>query len=122
MIEDDLYLDPTNLEKKLFQIPGLHGKYLGLYFNAKQKLNNLEKKLAVMYKTKYYEYKDGDLVLDKKEIQFNILGDKEYSDLNFTVNTVSDLVDILDRTVKKVNNMSFDVKNLVAYLEYLQGV
>lgn len=122
MIEKDLAITPQNLESKLYAIPGLHSKYLGIYFNTKTKLAKQEKELAALYKQKWVEYKEGDDLLDKKEIQFHILADDDYSKLHYQVQVAQDLVDVLDRTVKRVGNLSFDVKNLVAYLQYMQGV
>jgi hypothetical protein len=122
-IKKDLELNTDNLETKLYEIPGLHSKYLGLYFNSKTKLAKQEKKLAQLYKEKWTFYKEeSDELLDKKEIQFHILADEEYATLNMHVQILTDMVDVLDRTVKKVGNMSFDVKNLIAYLQYMQGV
>ena len=114
-IKDDLTLNVSNINTKLYEIPSLHSKYLGLYFNTKSKLNKLERELASLFKQKYQYYKDGDELLDKKEIQFHIMADEEYSLLNYKVRTAYDMVDILDRTVKKVNNLSFDVKNIIDY-------
>ncbi len=122
-IKNDLLIDESNLNKKLYLIPLLHSKYLKMYFEYKLKLNKKQKELNQLYKKKYYFYKDGDRLLEnQKEIQFNILADEDYSNLNLQVQNLSDLVDILDRTIKKVNNLSFDIKNLISYLTYINGV
>ena len=68
-----------------------------------------------------YVNKDNDELLDKKEIQFHIMADDEYAKLNYTFQCATDMVDVLDRTVKKVNNLSFDFKNIVGYLTFIQG-
>ena len=120
-IEDDLTLTQENLEGKLYNIPMLHSKYLRLFLKSKGTLNKLEKQLSELYLQKYNHFKNSKELLDKKEIQFHILGDEEYAKLNYNVHTAIDLVDILDRTLKKVNNMSFDVRNLIEYLKYMNG-
>lgn len=122
MIESDLTLTPNNLEDKLYLIPSLHSKYLGIYFEFKTKLSKKERELSVLYKDKYIELKTkSDELLDKKEIQFYILGDEEYSKLNYEVKLLTDYVDILDRTLKKVNQLSFDAKNILAHIQFLSG-
>ena len=121
-IKDDLEITPENVQDKLYKIPSLHSKYLGLYFNTKNKLNKKEKELAILFKTKYNMFKEGDEILDKKEILFHVMADEEYANLNCEVQSITDLVDVLDRTVKKVNTLSFDVKNLIDYLQYISGV
>lgn len=122
MIEEDMKLTAENLEGKLYEIPAMYSKYLRYYFDFKTKLAKKQKELAEMYKAKWIKYKEGDDLLDKKEIQFHILADEEYSQLHYETQVLDDLVDVLDRTVKKANSLSFDVKNLVEYLKYMQGV
>lgn len=122
MIKDDLTLSEANIETKMYTIPSLHSKYLGLYFNTKTKLNKLDKELSALYLKKYNIFKDNNELLDKKEIQFHIMADDEYAKLNYKVRCAADMVDVLDRTVKKVNNLSFDFKNIVGYLTFIQGV
>jgi hypothetical protein len=121
-IKDDLDINTNNIETKLYEIPGLHSKYLGLYFSTKTKLAKQQKDLAQLYKEKWILYREGDDLLDKKEIIFHIMADDEYATLNMNVQIATDMVDILDRTVKRVGNLSFDMKNLVSFLEYQQGV
>ena len=121
MIKVDLEINAGNLETKLYEVPSLHSKYLGLYFSTKTKLAKSEKELAQLFKERWSFYKDGDDLLDKKEILFHIMADEEYATLNMNVQIATDMVDVLDRTVKRVGNLSFDMKNLVSYLAYLQG-
>lgn len=122
MIENDFKLTHDNVESMMYAVPGLYSKYLRLYFEFKTQLSKKQKQLAEKYKSTWIKYKEGDDLLDKKEIQFHILADEEYSQLHYETQVLEDLVDVLDRTVKKANSLSFDVKNLVEYLKYMQGV
>lgn len=122
LIENDLNITAENIETKMYEVSGLHSKYLRHFFNTKIKLNKKRKELNIKYKTLYYKIKDeSNDLMNQKEIMFNVLGDEEYAKLNYEIEVLSDLVDILDRTVKKVNNLSFDVKNIIAYKGYLAG-
>ena len=121
-IEDDLNITPENIEVKMYEVSGLHSKYLRHFFNTKLKLNKKQKELNILYSFLYYKIKDdSDDLMNQKEIIFNIMGNDEYSKLNYEVQVLTDFVDILDRTVKKVNSLSFDVKNIIEYNKYLQG-
>ena len=93
-----------------------------MFFSSKTKLNERKRDLDILYKKKYYQIKDSSQeIMNQKEIIFNLLGDEEYAALNLEVQSLFDLVDILERTLKKVNNLSFDVKNIIEYSKYLQG-
>jgi hypothetical protein len=116
MIDDDLDITPENLEGKLYTIPALHSKYLRYFFDFKNKANKRRRELNALYKEKWIFYKEGEDLLDKKELQFHILADEEYAKMHYETQVLDDLVDVLDRTVKRVNGLSFDVKNLIEYL------
>ena len=120
-IEEDMNITQMNIQDKLYEVPKLHGKYLRLYFKYKTALIKKQQELDLLYTDKYKKYKNGPELLDKKEIQFYILSDKEYSELRFKITNLEHIVDILDRTVKKVNGLSFDCKNIVAYLQFISG-
>jgi len=121
-IESDLTINQENLDQKLFSVSSLHAKYLRHFFNTKTILNRKQKELNIEYKKLYYKIRDNSSeILNQKEIIFNILGDDDYAQLNFEVEVLIDLVDILDRTVKKVNNLSFDLKNIISWQQFQAG-
>lgn len=125
-IDEDLTLNANNLQDKLYKIPNYHSKYLRMFFDYKSKLLTAQQKLQLCYKNKYHYYagieKDCyEFTLDKKEIEFHILSDEEYSDLNLKVEKYKLLVDCLDRTLKRVGYMANDVKSIINYLTYMQG-
>jgi len=122
-IEEDLTINQSNIETKMYTIPGLHAKYLRYFFDSKLKYNKKNKELSILYKTMYYDIQDkSNEILNQKEIIFNLLADPQYSKLNLEVQTLADLVDILDRTIKKVNTISFDIKNIISFRAYLDGM
>jgi len=127
MIDEDLTLNATNLQDKLYKIPNYHSKYLRLFFDYKNKLLKHKQSLDLCYKSKYHYYagieKDCyEFTLDKKEIEFHILSDKEYSDLNLKVEQYKLIVQCLDLTLKRVQYLSNDCKNVISLLQYYQGV
>lgn len=124
MIDVDLKLDKTNFESKIYDIPSLYSKYLRLFTIESIKLNKLEKKQALAYRQKYDYYKfEYKVKLDsEKIIDFHITSDSEYLEINSTLKQQKLLVNILESTLKRVNNLGFDVKNIVEFQKYLNGV
>jgi predicted nucleic acid-binding Zn-ribbon protein len=121
-LEDDLTLTPINLQDKLYEIPKMYNKWQRIYFENKKKLNKKVKELDELYKSKYYYYKDGDRLLDnQKEINFNVISDKEYNALRIEVENLKDLVKVLEQSVDRIGKMSFDVKNIIAWNQFLSG-
>jgi hypothetical protein len=120
-VDDDLEINSINVQKKLFEIPKLYSKYINIYHLYYKQLLQKRKELDKLYKLKYEEYRDGEQLLDKKEIFFYILGDDKYSKLKHQVDGLDHLVDILDRTVKRVNSLSFDMRNAIDYLKFIEG-
>lgn len=127
MIDDDLTLNHNNLQEKLYKIPNYHSKYLRLYFDYKNKLINAQRNLDNIFTSKYHYYagieKDCyEFTLDKKEIQFHILSDPEYSEQNNKVEKLKLLTECLDRTLKRIGYLGNDCKVIVDYQKYILGV
>jgi tRNA uridine 5-carbamoylmethylation protein Kti12 len=121
-LEKDLELTPNNLLDKVYEVPKLYNKWQRIYFSNKKKLNKKSKELDALYKQKYYYYKDGDRLLDNaKEINFNVLSDEEYAKLRLEVETLKDLVKVLEQSIDRIGKISFDIKNIIAWNEFLNG-
>jgi hypothetical protein len=123
-MEEDFRLTPENIQDKMYTVPNLHSKYLKIFFREKARYNKMDKELNKLYREKYYFYttKYDKLLENQKEIQFHILSDEEYAELNQKVENQKVLVDCVDRTLKKVSQLTFDIKGIIEYTKYLQGV
>lgn len=121
-IDTDLTLTADNIGDKLYKIPNLHSKYLRLYYQESLVLEKLEAKLARLYKKlfKYYTT-EVDYIVKPAQANFFIFGDDKYSEAKFVVSKQKLQVDYLERTLKKVNNLSFDIKNLVEWSVFQNG-
>jgi hypothetical protein len=113
-----------NIEKKLYKIPQLHSKYLKLYLKAKVKLSKLERELNDLYRKKYhyYSFEYEERLESVKEIQFHILGDEEYSDVKQQLDNQDATVKTLEYAVKKTQQLTYDIKNIIEYTKYINGV
>lgn len=123
-IDNDFNINLENLGEKMFKVPGLHSKYLRLFFQHKSKLNKYNEELQKLYKAKYYYFtEEYEYKLDNaKEINFHIYSDEDYSKLNLKVENQKLLVDCLDRTLKKVQYLTNDIRNIQEWHKYLAGV
>lgn len=123
-IEDDLNINHTNLNSKIFEVPKLHSKYLKHFFREKKKMHKMEKELNQLYRIKYHYYAfDYEHKLDNaREIQFHVLADEEYAEALRKFENQKTVVDMMDRTLKKVSQLSFDIRNTIEYLKYINGV
>lgn len=127
MIDEDLTINHSNLQDKIYKVPNYHSKYLRLYFQYKEKFLKENQKLDKMYRDKYHYYSGTsdncyEFTLDKKEIQFHILSDDEYSEQNLKVEKLKLIVESLDRTLKRVMYLGNDIKSILSYINYLNGV
>lgn len=122
-LDQDLTLNPDNLNEKLFKIPNLYSKYMRMLFEQRRVLIMLGKTKDRKYKELYhhYTYNVPDS-LTNKEIEFHILADPDYSDLLAKYKYQEGIVNDLDRAANKMEKLSFDVKNCIEWVKYLQGV
>lgn len=120
-LENDLNITEENLKEKLYKIPMIHCKWQKVFFNQKKKLIGKTKELSILYRKKYYEYKEGENLLNLKEIDFHIISDPEYSELRSEVQKLELLVSTLESSIKKISQMTFDVKNIIEYLQFING-
>lgn len=123
-IELDFNLTFENLTKKMYEVPNLHSKYLRIYLKQKSILHRLEKQASKKYRELFHHYTfDYEVRLSgSKEVEFHIVSDEAYADLNEKVKNQKILVDVLDRVLKKAQQLSFDVKNIMEHLKYINGV
>jgi hypothetical protein len=123
-VEEDLTITMDNLDKKLYQIPKLHSKYLKYFYEYSKVLITLEKDLKKCYREKYYYYtfEHNKKLENAKEVEFHIISDDDYAPILERRNKAKAIVDVLDRAVNKVDKLSFDVKNIIDYLKYSAGV
>ena len=123
LTEDDFNLDNADLEDKLRKVPNLHSQWMKRFYSQSFKLMEMEKDLKKDYREKlnhylyHYEY-------DVKPTQVNhyIESDKEYSEKLLKVDEQRLLVNAIEGILKKVNQLSFDIKNLIELKKLKQGV
>ena len=121
--EDDFNLDKADLEEKLRNIPNLHSKWLRYFMKQSKVLLQKERDLRDLERTKrkYYLY-DYDYEVKPTQVQFYIDSDEAYSKKLYQVNLQRHLVDLIERTLKKTTQLSFDLKNLIDFKKMKEGI
>lgn len=122
-VEDQLNIDASTIDKKIYDVPKIHNNIMRHYFTQKQKLIEMEVDLNKAYKQKYHYYAyDYEFKLSsEKQIVFHVEGDEEFSEKRKRFNYQKLLVEFLSESLKKANALSFDVKNIIEYTKFISG-
>lgn len=119
--ESDSKVSKEEIQDKIYNIPILHGKYLKYLYQWRRKTLLIEKDLKELYRQKYEIYKNGDKVLDEKQIKFYIETDKEYLELNLRFQTFKIETEQIEQMVKHCCNLSFFYQNIMEVEKFYNG-
>lgn len=121
--EDDFNLDNLDLEKKLRQIPNLHSSWMKRFYSQSYKLMKMESDLKKLYRDKLnYYLHNYEYEVKPNQVNFYIESDEEYARKLLRVDEQRILVDAIEGILKKVNQLSFDIKNLMDLKKLKMGV
>ena len=121
--DEDLKIEEEMLDLKVYQIPNLHSKWLRYLYNEVMFLTKIEKELLELFRKKYYFYmNDFSYTVEKKHVEWHIESDDQYSKDLYKVNKQKHKVKFLEQMVRKINGLSFDIKNMVEWKKFISGV
>lgn len=123
-LEQDLDINFKNIEKKIFDVPKLHSKYLKVFFEEQKKLNKIERELQRLYRDKYHYYQfDYQKKMESmKETEFHVFADPEYAKMNHIYKNQKLIVDCVERSLKRIQGLGYDVKTMIEAIKYFNGV
>lgn len=136
MIKKDLEIDQTALDTESSKTPQLHNKYLVMFMDERLKLKKIKNELAVLRRNKWLYYTGR---LSKEELQqfgwepfeLNILkneadqmieSDFDYIKIEEKVNFQTEKVNYLENVVKIINNRQWQIRSIIDWLKFTQGV
>lgn len=133
LVENDLVLDDTALDREAMRTPYLHSKYLRFYEEAKleQAKSTKEYKKLKLEKVLYYTgradpeiYKENpfDLKILKNEVDTWLDGDDELETMNLKVEYQKTKVDFLQRTLTSITNRSFYIRHIIDWRKFINGI
>jgi len=136
MIKKDLEIDQTALDAESSRTPQVHNKYLVMFMDEKLKLKRMENELSVLRRNKwlYYTGRMSKEELDQhgwEPFELNILkteadelieADSDWIKLDEKVAFQQEKVDYLENIVKIINNRQWQIRAIIDWIKFTQGV
>lgn len=122
-IESSLTLKQHNLDTKIYEIPNIQNQLLRQYMKEKTKLIKLEAEHNRLFGHKYHHYKyESDIRCENKDVAiFYVKKDEEYIEKFIQYEKQKCLCESLEKYLKRVSQMTYDIKNILDYLKYING-
>jgi ABC-type enterochelin transport system ATPase subunit len=136
MIKKDLDIDQTALDVESSRTPQLHNKYLVMFMDEKLKLKRMNSELSVLRKNKWLYYtgrmsqeeltqfgwEPFELNILKTEADDMIESDADYIKASEKVNFQEEKVNYLESVIKIVQNRQWQIRAMIDWLKFTQGV
>ena len=117
-IERLMDFNPNNLDQKLKEIGKLYAIVLKKYKETLYALNKKEVELSNAWTERYSYYKcDYDFQLTNAEIKNFIDNDIETSQLRLEIKNLKTDTEVLEKHLKNIESLRWDIKTLVEYLK-----
>ena len=117
-IERLMDFNPNNLDQKLKEIGKLYAIVLKKYKETLYALNKKEIDLSNVWAERYSYYKcDYDFQLTNAEIKNFIDNDIETSQLRLEIKNLKTDTEVLEKHLKNIESLRWDIKTLVEYLK-----
>jgi hypothetical protein len=136
MIKKDLDIDHTALDAESSRTPQLHNKYLVMFMDEKLKLKRMNSELSVLRRNKWLYYtgrmsqeeltqfgwEPFELNILKTEADDMIESDADYIKASEKVNFQEEKVNYLESVIKIVQNRQWQIRAMIDWLKFTQGV
>jgi len=136
MIKKDLDIDQTALDAESSRTPQLHNKYLVMFMDEKLKLKRMNSELSVLRRNKWLYYtgrmsqeeltqfgwEPFELNILKTEADDMIESDADYIKASEKVNFQEEKVNYLESVIKIVQNRQWQIRAMIDWLKFTQGV
>ena len=136
MIKKDLDIDQTALDAETSRTPQLHNKYLVMFMDEKIKLKRKNSELSVLRRNKWLYYtgrmsqeeltqfgwEPFELNILKTEADDMIESDVDYIKASEKVNFQEEKVSYLESVIKIVQNRQWQIRAMIDWLKFTQGV
>jgi hypothetical protein len=136
MIKEDIKIDETALDRESANTPQLHNKYLSFYMDEKLRLKKLQNEAAVLRRNKWLYYtgrmsqeelqtlgwEPFELNVLKTEADELIASDLDWIKLDERVSFQSEKVEYLEGVVKIINNRQWQIRAMIDWYKFTQGV
>lgn len=131
-IAQDLKIDRFNLVDESARTPNLFSKYLSIYMDEKAKLRAIQRKFWETYKERreYYsgsagddKYKEEpfDRKIIRQDLDIWLDADNKIQDLKDRLTFQELIVEILERTLKEINNRNYVIRCMIDVIKFENG-
>jgi hypothetical protein len=133
MWQEDSKINDLEIDIASLNIPQLHSKYMKFFSDYRYKRKEAELRLKVLRREKF-EYYSGkadpeiyaqnpfDLKVLKSDINLYIDSDKEIINLQMKIDSFDIIIDYLESVLKMITNRSFQIKNVIEWRKFIDGV
>jgi hypothetical protein len=136
MIKEDIGINETELDRESSRTPQLHNKYLNFFMDEKLRLKKLESEQAVLRRNKWLYYtgrmsqeeltqlgwEPFELNVLKTEADDLITSDPDWIKLDERVSFQKEKVNYLENIVKIINNRQWQIRAMIDWHKFTQGV
>jgi len=135
MVEKDMNINPTDLDRESLNIPQLHNKYLMFLMDEKLVLKKYESDLKVLSKNKWLFYSGKmsqeqldklgwepfDLALLRQDLDKFIDSDSEIIELANKFELQKEKVNYLENVIKIISNKAWNIRSAIDWIKFTQG-
>lgn len=136
MVSEDIKIDQTELDRESANTPQLHNKYLTFFMDERLKLQKLEREASALrrYKWLYYTgrmskeeleqfgWEPFELNVLKTEADDLIESDSDWLKLQEKLSFQKEKVNYLEGVVKIINNRQWQIRAMIDWIKFTQGV
>jgi hypothetical protein len=135
MVETDMKIDPTTLDRESLNIPQLHNKYLCIMIDEKLILKKQESDLAILRKNKWLYYlgkmseeqlnelgwEAFELAITRQDVDRFMESDSDYITLSNKVELQKEKINYLENIIKSISNRIWNIRAAIDWHKFTQG-
>lgn len=135
MVEKDMNINPTDLDRESLATPQIHNKYLTIMMDEKLILKKYESDFKILTKNKwlYYsgkmsddqlkelEWEQFDLALLRNDLDRFIDSDLDVIQLNNKIELQKEKVNYLESVIKIISNRPWNIRAAIDWIKFTQG-
>jgi hypothetical protein len=135
MVESDIKIDNTQLDKESLNIPQIHNKYLCILMDEKLVLKKYEGDYSILKKNKWLYYtgklseeqlselnwEPFELAILRQDVDKFLDSDKELITLKNKIEYQNEKINYLENIVKGISNRIWNIRAAIDWIKFTQG-
>ena len=135
MVESDIKIDNTQLDKESLNIPQMHNKYLCILMDEKLVLKKYEGDYSILKKNKWLYYtgklseeqlselnwEPFELAILRQDVDKFLDSDKELITLKNKIEYQNEKINYLENIVKAISNRIWNIRAAIDWIKFTQG-